>query len=178
MSEIPVPATAGLSDAAGPPPWARVYQIGVVVRDLDQAVRFYQGLGIGPFREGPSAYTVERIVRGTSSPETQVRGRIADLGALEFELLQPVAGRSVQGEFLERHGEGVVHLCAYTDDLDRDIAWMAERGTQVISYGRLADGGRFAYFDTVATGGLVFELYQLGPDGEQIPDQTDPDQEV
>jgi hypothetical protein len=32
----------------------------------------------------------------------------------------------------------------------------------VISYGELGDGGRFAYFDTRAVGGLVLELFQTG----------------
>ena len=155
--------------ATGAPPWVRAYQVGVVVRDLDSAIAFYESIGLGPFREGPSAHTLERLIRGQRSPQTRVRGAIADLGALEFELLEPVAGPSIQAEFLDRHGEGALHVCAYTDDLQRDIAWMAERGVGVISYALLADGGSFAYFDTLATGGVVLELYELGPDGEQIP---------
>ncbi len=154
----------------GAPPWSRAYQICVVVSDLDQSVAFYESLGIGPFREGPSAHTTRRLVRGVESPETRLAGRITQLGELEFELISPIAGPSIQREFLERHGEGAIHLCAYTDDLERDIAWMREHGqTEVISYGELSDGGRFAYFDTQAVGGLILELYELGPDGEVIP---------
>jgi methylmalonyl-CoA/ethylmalonyl-CoA epimerase len=156
--------------ASGAPPWERAYQVCVVVADLDRTVAFYESLGIGPFREGPSAHTVRRLIRGQESPETRLAGRIARLGELELELIQPIAGPSIQREFLERHGEGIVHLCAYTDDLQRDIAWMRDsRRTDVISYGELSDGGSFAYFDTQAIGGLVLELYQLGPEGEVIP---------
>ena len=151
------------------PPWARVYQLGIVVADLDAAIAYYERLGIGPFREGPSAHAVLRLVRGRRAPETVVRGAITQLGALEFELLQPVAGPSIQREVLESRGEGALHLCALTDDIARDIDWMAAREVPVISYGEFGDGGIFAYFDTVAVGGLVLELYQLGPDGEQIP---------
>jgi len=77
-------------------------------------------------------------------------------------LLQPVAGKGIQAEFLERHGEGVVHLCAYTDDIDRDIADLTGLGHEVISYGEVSDGGRFAYFETREVGGLVLELFQPG----------------
>lgn len=142
--------------------WDRAYQIGVVVRDLDQAVSFYERLGIGPFVEGPSSHTVERRIYGEPSPDAQVRGRIAQMGDIEFELLQPVSGRTVQGDFLEEHGEGVVHICAHTDDIDRDVEDLTRLGYEVISYGVLEDGGKFAYFDTRRVGGLILELFQTG----------------
>lgn len=144
--------------------WDRAYQVGVVVRDLDRAVEFYERLGIGPFVEGPSAHAVERIVFGEPASDAKVRGKIAQMGSIEFELLQPVAGRTVQGEFLETHGEGIVHICAHTDDLDGDIDELKSLGYDVISWGSLEDGGKFAYFDTRKVGGLVLELFQPGED--------------
>ena len=86
----------------------------------------------------------------------------AKMGDIEFEIMQPVEGASIQAEFLAANGEGVVHLCAHTDDLDRDIAFMASRGFDVISSAVLEDGGRFAYFDTRSVGGLILELFQVG----------------
>jgi catechol 2,3-dioxygenase-like lactoylglutathione lyase family enzyme len=142
--------------------WDRAYQIGVVVRDIDSAKSFYERLGIGPFVEGPSAHTLERRIYGEVVTDAKVRGMTAPMGNIEFELLQPVAGQTIQGEFLERHGEGVVHLCAHTDDLERDIAELTSLGYQVISEGRIEDGGHFAYFDTREVGGLVLELFQTG----------------
>lgn len=142
--------------------WERAYQVGVVVQDLDKAVDFYERLGLGPFVEGPSAHTVERLVYGEASPDAAVRGKVAQMGSIEFELLQPVSGRTVQGDFLEQHGEGVVHICAYSDDLDRDLEELTGLGYEVISYGVLEDGGKFAYFDTRETGGLILELFQTG----------------
>lgn len=142
--------------------WSRAYQVGVVVRDIDRAVEFYERLGVGPFEEGPSAHTLERKIYGREAPDVKVKGLIAQMGPIEFELLQPVEGRGVQAEFLEKHGEGVVHLCAHTDDLDRDVADLTALGYEVISSGLLDDGGKFAYFDTREVGGLVLELFQTG----------------
>ena len=142
--------------------WDRAYQVGVVVRDLDEAKAFYERLGVGPFVEGPSAHTVERKIYGEPSADAAVRGAIAQMGNIEFELLQPVTGRTVQGDFLEKRGEGVVHICGYSDDIDRDIAELTGLGYKIISEGRIEDGGRFAYFDTRRVGGLVLELYQPG----------------
>jgi methylmalonyl-CoA/ethylmalonyl-CoA epimerase len=146
--------------------WDRTYQVGIAVRDLDQAIAFYERLGIGPFVEGPSAHSVMRKVYGEDAPDTRVAGKIAQMGNIEFELLSPIEGRSVQGDFIAEHGEGVVHICGYTDDLDSDITEMAELGYEVISQGEFDDGGKFAYFDTRAVGGLVLELYQTGSSWE------------
>jgi methylmalonyl-CoA/ethylmalonyl-CoA epimerase len=142
--------------------WDRAYQVGVVVRDIDAAKAFYERLGIGPFEEGPSGHTLERRIYGEPAPDASVRGAIAQMGRIEFELLQPVSGKTIQGEFLEEHGEGVVHICAHTDDIERDIEELTGLGYEVISRGWIEDGGQFAYFDTRAVGGLVLELFQTG----------------
>lgn len=142
--------------------WDRTYQIGVVVRDLEAAIEFYEGIGIGPFVEGPSGHALDRKIYGEPEPDAEIHGRIAPMGGIEFELLQPVRGKSIQAEFLAEHGEGVVHLCAHTDDLARDVALLEARGVPVISSGEFDDGGCFAYFDTRRIGGLVLELFQPG----------------
>lgn len=142
--------------------WDRTYQVGVVVKDMERAISFYEGIGIGPFKEGPSAHAIDRRIYGKLEPDAEVKGRIAQMGNIEFELLQPVHGKSIQAEFLEEHGEGVVHICAYTDDIERDIEIMAEKGFPVISSAEFDDGGKFAYFDTREVGGLVLELFQTG----------------
>lgn len=142
--------------------WDRTYQVGVVVRDLDRAKAFYERIGIGPFEEGPSAHTLRREIYGEPAPDVEVRGTLAKMGSIEFELMQPVSGKSIQAEFLERHGEGIVHLCAFTDDLERDKEELTGLGYTVISEGWLEDGGHFAYFDTREVGGLVLELFQTG----------------
>lgn len=143
-------------------PWEGTYQIGIVVRDLDEAVEHYERMGIGPFSDGPSASTVHREVFGSPAPSTRVRGKVAQMGPIEFELLSPVSGPSVQGEALDVRGEHALHLCAYTDDLDAEIERMTGAGFPVISYGELDDGGRFAYFDTRQVGGLILEYFQRG----------------
>ncbi len=145
-------------------PWEGTYQIGIVVRDLDEAVDHYERMGIGPFSDGPSANAVHREVFGSTTSSTRVRGKVAQMGPLEFELLETVRGPSVQQEALSARGEHVLHLCAYTEDLDAEVERMTGAGFPVISYGELDDGGRFAYFDTRQVGGLILEYFQRGPE--------------
>lgn len=142
--------------------WAQTYQVAVVVRDIDEAIRHYESLGIGPFKEGPSGSSIERRVYGKPAPDAKVIGRVAQMGPIEFELLQPVSGRTIYHDFLESRGEGVIHICAYTDDLQRDMNDMADKGYREVSYLKLDDGGEAAHFDTGRVGGLLFELFQLG----------------
>lgn len=148
--------------------WNRIYQIGVVVEDIDRAVEHYQRFGIGPFIEGPSEAAQDRRVHGVLT-DAVVRGACTQLGPIEFELLQPVSGDSIQAEALAARGEHAIHICAYTDDIDQDIETMAQQGVEVISSGTLADGGRFAYFDTRSIGGLVLEVHQLPDEATTTP---------
>ena len=142
--------------------WDKTYQIGLVVRDIDKAMEYYESLGIGPFHEGPSAYAIERRVHGKDMPENKVVCRLAQMGPIEFELMQPVAGQSLQQEFLDEHGEGVLHICAYTNDIAKDIEEMGECGRDVIAYAKFDDGGICAHFDTREIGGLSLELFERG----------------
>lgn len=145
----------------GKSPFSTVFQIGVIVRDMDQAVAYYESLGIGPFvaPEG-TAPILDRQVYGKPAPDVKNRISTAQMGAVELELVQPVSGKSVQREFLEKHGEGVNHLAFLVDNLEREIARLGEKGFRVISSGRLANGLVYAYLDTDKIGGIVFELIQ------------------
>ena len=142
--------------------WERAYQVAVVVKDMDKAIKFYESLGIGPFVEGPSAVAIERKIYGKVEPDAKVLGRIAQMGRIELELMQPIEGNSIQMEYLRTRGEGVIHICAYTDDIDADTKVMEEKGFRVISSAEFPDGGKFAYFDTREVGGLILELFQTG----------------
>lgn len=143
-----------------PSPWTVPCQLGVVVRDLDAAVRHYEAMGVGPFREGPSEAAVERWVHGERVEGVVVAGRITQLGPLEFELISPVTGPSLQAEYLERYGEGPMHLCSLTDDIERDTELLLSAGAVCVARARFPDDGVCAFFDTGAYSRLLLELYQ------------------
>lgn len=142
--------------------WNATYQLGIVVRDLDAAKAHFDRAGVGPFEEGESAKIVERQVHGRQANDVTVRGAAAKMGPVEFELLQPVSGGGILAEMLAENGEGAAHLCAYADDLRGESARMEAAGFPIVSSGLLSDGGRFAFFDTRAIGGLMLGLYEPG----------------
>ena len=60
-----------------------------------------------------------------------------DMGGIGLELIQPLKGRSVYGEFLEKKGEGIHHLAFMVEDLDAEIADMEKRGFKVVQTGAM-----------------------------------------
>ena len=140
-------------------PFSKVAQIGVIVRDMDKAIEYYQSLGIGPF-EPLKTTSTDRKAYGKPAPDVKNLVRVAQMGQVQFELVQPVSGESVQKEFLEGRGEGINHLGFFVDDLDKEVAKLVEKGFKVISSGKLVGGGGFAYLDTDKVGGIMFELIQ------------------
>ena len=145
-----------------PSPFARVAQIGVIVRDLEAALAFYEALGLGPFKTSAGAAPiVDREVYGKPAPDVKNRIATTRLGQVELELVQPVSGASMQREFLERHGEGVNHLGFVVEDLEAEVPRLLAKGFRIVSRGRVLGGGAFAYLDTDRIGGVVFELMQV-----------------
>ena len=143
-------------------PFSNIDQVGVMVRDMDKAIEYFQSLGIGPF-ESLNLTVTDRIVYGKPANDVRNMARVAKMGSVQFELLQPVSGESVQKEYLDKHGEGINHLAFFVDDIDKEIARLEEKGFESISSGKFTEGGGFAYINTDKVGGIMFELIQWPP---------------
>ena len=134
--------------------------IGVVVRDLDQAIEYFQSLlGIGPFTPNASEGVTDRKVHGKPA-KIKLRGAGADLGSIKLEVLQPVEGNSVQKEFLDSKGEGINHIGFTVDNLEEEVKKLEERGFRAVSTGKIPPNGGFAYMATEKVGGVMIELIQ------------------
>ena len=141
----------------------KLSHVGIIVKDIEKAIEYYQSLGIGPF-ERINLTPIDVKVYGKSADDVKLRARAARVGQVQYELLQPVSGESVQMEFLKSKGEGISHLGFFVDDIDKEVAKMVEQGFKVISNGKFVGGGGFAYFDTDKVGGVQFELIQWPPE--------------
>lgn len=91
------------------------FQIGVVVRDIDEGMaRYQQTLGVGPFWRLDTDYEGRyRNWRGCFAN----RNAFARWGNVYLEMVQPVIGEGNAREWLETRGEGIFHLGYATDDL-------------------------------------------------------------
>ena len=135
----------------------------LVIKDMDKAIKYFEALGVGPFPPflgGSGQPFTGKTVHGEPSDyDMDLRIDRVNLGGIGFELIQPLKGKSVYGEFLEKKGEGLHHLAFMVEDLDAEIADMEKRGFRVIQTGALPHT-RWAYFDTDKLGGMTIELCQ------------------
>ena len=84
---------------------------------------------------------------------------LAYVGDMQLELIEPVSGKSIYTEFIDRTGGGLHHVCVEVDDLD---ATLAANELPVAQQGSMADGAiRFAYLDGSAHGVPYLELAQI-----------------
>ncbi len=142
-----------------------VGQIGIVVRDLDEALeRYVNELGATPWRcwtYGPR--TVPDLGFRGAPGEYEMRIALWGEGP-QIELIEPVRGPSIYHEWLERHGPGLHHMAVHVPSMDDALAEMAEAGMEPVQWGRgygaNGDGG-FAYFDTVEAFGYYLELVEV-----------------
>jgi methylmalonyl-CoA/ethylmalonyl-CoA epimerase len=139
-----------------------VGQIGVVVKDVDRAIAFYESaFGLGPFdvREIGAPNVWDRGV------EKQIKARLAfaTLGQVEFELIQILEGDSFHLEFLREHGEGIHHLGFFVRDFQAKLEQAKAMGFKVLQTDPF--GQAYAYLDTRQPGGIIFEL--ITPLGDQ-----------
>ena len=147
-------------------PIGHLDQVGIVVRDLEAAMRRYHDLlGIGPWRVytyGPDLVK-EMTYRGRRQDFT-MRIALTTLNGWILELVESVAGPNIYEEFMAAHGEGIHHLMTIVEDFDGEVARFQALGYELIQsgrgYGASGDGG-FAYFDTTADLGLILELVAI-----------------
>ncbi|MVU81274.1 VOC family protein [Nocardia sp. ET3-3] len=115
---------------------------------------------------------------------TSYRGEPADFtahislsysGDTQLELIQPVAGRSIYTEFLERSGPGLHHICLEPEDFDRAVEDAAAQGISVVQRGDMGGQMRFAYLDGAAAGVPYVELAEIGPNMRRFFEQIKKD---
>ena len=140
-----------------------VTQIGVVVRDLDQAMGYYsKTLGLGPFNPVFELAPDKSWYMGKESPLHLRIGR-TQWGSMDLELIQPLKGKSVHQDFLDTHGEGLHHLGIDVDNYEEVIQAMMGAGftplqSLEVFLSMNNSWAKSTYFDTQKTGGIVLEV--------------------
>jgi methylmalonyl-CoA/ethylmalonyl-CoA epimerase len=140
----------------------KLKQIGLVVRDMDKAMRRFSVLGFGPFNPKTLPPGVKEVVKGKPG-RADVKVQATMVGNVEMELCQPGAGDSPHRDYLESKGEGVQHVLFTVDNLQEEIDRLTGLGCSVLLRARFGDeegSGGLAYIDLDASG-LIVELAQL-----------------
>jgi methylmalonyl-CoA/ethylmalonyl-CoA epimerase len=139
----------------------RIHHVGVVVRRLADAYRFYRDvLGLPLLKEKTIA-------------DQGVRAALLGAGDTEIELLEPIDASSGIGRFLERRGEGLHHLCFETPNVADALVGLKRRGAELIdTIPRDGLAGRIAFLHPRACRGVLVEL--ATPPSDEPPTHTSP----
>jgi methylmalonyl-CoA/ethylmalonyl-CoA epimerase len=127
----------------------KVHHVGVVVRDIEQAMRFWRDtLGL-PLHE-------LRVMN-----DQGVKAALLSVGDAEVELLEPIVEDNGVARYLQRKGEGLHHICFQSNDVERDLLALKAKGTELIDQQtRIGLAGRICFLHPSAMDGALVELCQ------------------
>lgn len=148
----------------------RITEVGVAVRDLEQATRLFVEL----FNAEAGAVTeVEQY---------DMRFRMCRVGKVDFELMEPTSEAGVIAEFIAKRGEGLHHVAFAVDDIADTMDGLRSKGVEfvadapirqhldVVDYaGRLfSEDIQFTFSHPASIVGILFEFIQY-PSDYQTP---------
>ena len=125
----------------------KIHHVGIVVEKLTRAYGFYRDtLGLPLLKE------VEIKDQG-------VRAALLGAQESEIELIEPVEAGAGVARFLEKHGEGLHHLCFETEDVAASLRRLKASGVALIDE-TPRDGlaGRIGFLHPRACAGVLVEL--------------------
>jgi methylmalonyl-CoA/ethylmalonyl-CoA epimerase len=142
----------------------RLFQIGIVVSDLDASLRRsaeifggtrwrcydFGSKGRHEYQGAPTAFRV-RLALDDATPQ--------------MEMIQPLEGDSIHRDWLAARGEGLHHVGFIVPSVEEAIASMAALGIPVTQSGTgfgVAgdDDGAYAYFDSTGSLGVIVEAVE------------------
>ncbi|WP_454884130.1 VOC family protein [Sphingomonas oryzagri] len=143
-----------------------IMQLSYCPRDYDAALRYWIGMGAGPFFELHHVQLENVRFRGQPS-DIDFSMALGYLGDIQIELIrQHNDAPSMYTEWLAEEREGVQHMCVLVDDIEEARRRVAAIGGTVLQEGELPGGvGAVIYVDTGGGPGTVMEYLQIGQAG-------------
>ena len=127
----------------------KIDHIGIAVRNLDEAIKVWEGLGL-------KVDEIEEV------PDQKVRTAIIHVGESRIELLEPTSEDSPIAKFIAKRGEGIHHMALGVDDIEATLEHLKEEGYRLIDEKpRIGAGGaKIAFVHPKAVTGVLLELCQ------------------
>ena len=125
----------------------KVHHVGVVVRNMDRAMRFWRDtLGLP-------------VHKTQTITEQGVKAALLRLGDSEVELLEPIVSDNGIARYLEARGEGLHHVCFQVDDVWLELVELRHQGVELIDQApRIGIAGRICFLHPRAMQGTLVEL--------------------
>jgi len=128
--------------------------LGIAVKSLAQARKFYENLGLQ--------------IHGEESVETEkVKVAMVPVGESRIELLEATSEDSTIAKFIAKRGEGLHHVALHVDNLEAAVEKLKASGVRLVSEDiKIGAGGHlYVFVHPQSTGGVLLELVQEQPEG-------------
>lgn len=129
----------------------KINHLGIVVEDIEKALRFWRdALGL----------PLDKLEHNETE---QVDIAFLPLASGEVELIAPYNETSGVAKFLAKRGEGLHHVCLEVSDIDAMVARLHAHGVQMINESPKinADGVKYCFVHPKSALGVLVELYEL-----------------
>ncbi len=142
------------------PIFKEVLQVGVVVKNLDEAMKkYWEEYGIGPW--GIYTFdksTVSDMIIRNQRVDYAMRLAVTQIGGVQWELIEPLDEKSIYAEFLKEHGEGLHHVAFAVDNYDKVMTFLQGKGMGVLQGGTWQDL-KYTYIESEDTMSCIAEIY-------------------
>ncbi len=163
---VPGQAHGAARPGAAASPYSTMLHVGIVVKNLDQAVARWKAMGFQDIRVGTPNKGVDRMYHGKPISAT-VRQAFIQGTSPPIELIEPMEDiPSPWRDYLQKHGEVLHHLAFRVPETGPELEKFRKLGMDEISQGKWAEGndhwGTFHYVQD-PEGGTVIEFISRIP---------------
>lgn len=141
------------------------HQLGFVTASIDElAPVLEKRYGVPKFYLFPDITFAEVVYAGVPQP-CSVHVAIGYCGETQIEIVQPISGTGVHADFIAAGRSGLHHVGFLAQDFEAEVSRMTLLDGPPVQQGAIGDnrGIEFAYFDTVATLGVMTEIMRFSP---------------
>jgi methylmalonyl-CoA/ethylmalonyl-CoA epimerase len=143
-----------------PGKYKKLHHVGLVVKDIEKAMAYFESIGIGPFEAGGKRKIAVDFVGELNGKPAKWKTTIsnANLGGVELELLEPTEGAQALKESLDATGEGLHHIGFLVDDYDATLAKCKKDGLKIWTLSKPVGRPGFLYTKPASPGKLAIEF--------------------
>ena len=137
-------------DFRGKPVLSAITRVGLVVRDLEATVGFYEKeFQMGPWERLEYNGKSVKNMKGYGQPaDCRYLAASAVVGETAIKIIQPLDEKSIFAEFLKHYGEGFHHITYKADDFEWSRARFRDFGVKESHSGNV-NGNDFVYFNSL-----------------------------
>jgi len=122
--------------------------IGIAVKSIEERLKIWRDIF------GLKVKTVKEV------PDHKLKIALLDLGGVNIELLEPLTEDSTVKKFIDKHGEGMHHLCLEVQDIEKALRDLKNKGVKLIDEvpRNGAENELIAFIHPKDMGGVLIEL--------------------